>query len=75
MQICTLLEQDPLLVQADGRYKGKLAFPYGYGLVLTHITRQQFNTANLGAVLNENLVICQDEMLETADNFVFQEQL
>ena len=32
------LEQDCLLVQSEGYYQGKLAFPYSYGVVLTNIT-------------------------------------
>lgn len=70
------LEQDPLLVQSEGRYQGKLAFPYSYGVVLTNITRQQLEAQDgLQAVLTPNLIICQDEMYESADAYAFQQRL
>jgi len=36
-QVVTALERDPQLVQADGPHKGKLAFPWSYGVVLVNI--------------------------------------
>jgi len=75
MAIANLLKQDPLLVQGAGPHQGQLAFPYSYGLVLTHITRKQFDTADLGRILPSNLVICQDEMYEDVDPMEFQQRL
>jgi len=75
LAIASLLERDPLLVQGAGNHQGKLAFPYSYGLVLTNITRKQFESANLGAVLEPNLVICQDEMYESVDPLELQQRL
>jgi hypothetical protein len=70
------LEQDRLLVQSEGRYQGALAFPYSYGVVLTNITRQQFDAQDgLQAVLDPNLIICQDEMYESVDAYAFQQRL
>jgi superfamily I DNA/RNA helicase len=70
------LEQDRLLVQSEGRYQGALAFPYSYGVVLTNITRKQFDAQDgLQAVLDSNLVICQDEMYESVDAYAFQQRL
>jgi len=71
-----LLERDRLLVQAEGRYRGKLAFPVNYGLVLTNITRKQFEAeAGFEAIFEPNLVICQDEMYEQVDAYEFQQRL
>lgn len=70
-----LLEQDPLLVQQGSGYQGKLACPYSYGLVLTNITRKNFDGLGLDNVLPSNLVICQDEMLESTDAMEFQQRL
>jgi uncharacterized protein (DUF3820 family) len=61
------LESDPQLVQQSGKHTGKLIMPYGYGVVLANITRNQFERAGLGEVLPEHLVICKDEMAESAD--------
>ena len=45
IQVVNALERDPQLVHADGRHQGKLAFPWGHGVVLTRITRKQFDAA------------------------------
>jgi len=60
------LERDPALQVVDGPHKGKLAVPYGYGVVLSNITRQQFAETDLDAVLDSERVICRDEMAESA---------
>lgn len=76
LEIAKLLERDPLLVQGDGRYKGKLAFPYSYGVVLTDITRKQFEAQEgLRETFESNLVICQDEMYDRVDEVEFEERL
>lgn len=74
-QLVRQLEQDQQLVHHVGKYQGKLAFPYGYGVVLTHITRQQFNQAELNNVLPWNRVLCKDEMTESTDPEDFQQCL
>jgi hypothetical protein len=58
------LESDKNLVQRDGLHKNALLFPYGYGVVLTNITRRQFDTHSLGSAIRSTQVICQDEMTE-----------
>ena len=76
LAICSLLEQDPQLVQSEGRYQGKLLCPYAYGVVLPNITRRQFDSQPaLAQVINANLVICRDEMTESVDPGEFQERL
>lgn len=70
-----LLERDPQLVHEGGLHKGKLAFPWGHGVVFTRITRKQFEDAGLGEAIEPHYVICQDEMLESADPEAFQQRL
>lgn len=74
-QLVNQLETDPQLVHPDGRYKGKLVFAFGYGVVLSRITRQEFQNTDLGQVLPEHQVICQDEMQESTDPEQFQKRL
>lgn len=69
------LERDPQLTWPSGSLKGKPFFPYGHGVVLTNITRKQFDGANMGEVLPSHLVICQDEMMESAEAEAFQQRL
>jgi len=47
LAIVSELQQDQLLVQVAGKFQGKLAFPYSYGVVFTNITRKQFESVEL----------------------------
>ncbi|KAF7599388.1 MAG: hypothetical protein CGU28_10840 [Candidatus Dactylopiibacterium carminicum] len=73
--VARVLERDPQLVFTSGREQGKLRLPWAYGVVFSHMTRKQFIEGQLGEVIPENLVICQDEMLESVDAEAFQERL
>jgi hypothetical protein len=79
MTVANKLKEDPQLCDASGNYQGKLCFPYGYGVVLTNITRKQLDGAlteeEQGLVLPGRLVICKDEMTESVDPMAFQERL
>lgn len=73
--VVNVLQQDSQLQQADGQYKGRLCVPFGYGVVLANITRKQFETAQLDAVIEPHRVICRDEMLENVEAEDFQKRL
>lgn len=74
-QVIDALQRDKQLVQPDGKYQGKLAFPWSYGVVFSNITRRQFETAELHHAIEPHRVICQDEMLESVDAEDFQSRL
>ena len=69
------LERDPQLVFSNGRMQGKLLFPWAYGVVLANISRRQFESTDLGEVLEPHRVICQDEMVESVEMEAFQKRL
>jgi hypothetical protein len=75
IQVVNALERDPQLVQPDSAHQGKLAFPWGHGVVFTRITRKQFDAAGLGDAIAPHYVICKDEMEESADVETFQQRL
>lgn len=70
-----VLEKDPQLVFSSGRMQGKLLFPWAYGVVLANISRKQFESTDLGDVLESHRVICQDEMVDSVEIEAFQERL
>ncbi|MBS7806799.1 3'-5' exonuclease [Variovorax sp. PCZ-1] len=74
-EVVRLMERDPQLIQPDGKHQGKLAFPWSYGVVLTNITRKQFEAAELHHALEPQRVICQDEMLESVGAEELQSRL
>ncbi|MBX3626060.1 MAG: NERD domain-containing protein [Rhizobacter sp.] len=75
IQVVNALERDRQLVHTAGQHAGKLAFPWGYGVVLTRITRKQFESAELGQAIEPHLVICSDEMPESVEAEEFQQRL
>ena len=75
IQVVRALERDPQLIHSSGPHQGKLAFPWGHGVVLTRITRNQFDTAGLGEAIAPHYVICADEMTATVDVEAFQQRL
>lgn len=79
-QVVNQLEKDPQLQQLAGKHKGKLCLPYGYGVVLSNITRQQWNVACDGNIAQEtlmpsHLLLCKDEMTQSVDAEAFQSRL
>ncbi|WP_211208664.1 3'-5' exonuclease [Thiobacillus thioparus] len=73
--VTNVLEKDPQLVFSSGRMQGKLLFPWAYGVVLANISRKQFESTDLGDVLEPHRVICQDEMVDSVEMEAFQKRL
>ena len=74
--VSDLLQKDPLLRHSDGeQYRGHLCFPYGYGVILSNISRKAFEATDLGRVIDSGRVICQDEMVDSVDVEQFQQRL
>ncbi|RZL82563.1 MAG: DNA helicase II, partial [Variovorax sp.] len=74
-QVVDALCKDKQLVQPEGKWQGMLTFPWSYGVVFTHITRKQFDTAELHRAIEPHRVICADEMTESADAEELQSRL
>ena len=70
-QVVDALAKDHRLTNADG----KVAFPWSYGVVLTHITRRQFEAAELHFAIEPHRVICGDEMTAGVEAEDFQIRL
>lgn len=75
-EICVVLERDPALLNPPGhRYAGKLAMPWGHGVVLAGISRKQFDEGGLGEMIPPHLVICRDEFYESVEAEALQSRL
>ena len=75
LAVVDILKTDPQLIWAEGKQQGKLLFPWTFGVVLTRISRGEFEQTDLGDVIEPHRVICKDEMTETTDPLAFQERL
>lgn len=76
LKVADMLRNDPQLRNPPSHaYAGKLIMPYGWGVVLTSITRKQFEEHGLHEVMEPGKVICRDEMSESVDPEAFQQRL
>lgn len=76
MEVRKLLERDAALRHPEGhRHAGKLVIPWGWGVVLANITRQQFDQAGLENFIPSHLALCKDEISESANAEAFQKAL
>lgn len=75
LQVVDALKCDRQLVQGEGKWQGMLTFPWSYGVVLSNITRRQFEAAELHRAIEPQRVICQDEMGESVDAEALQSRL
>lgn len=77
LEVANALQKDPALKQTAGApHAGNLLMPYGWGVVMTRITRRQYlEDSNLSEVLDPQRVIFQDEMTEGVDAETFQQRL
>ncbi len=77
--VIDMLSKDPRLCQSGEHYRGRLAMPYGWGVVFTNITRRQIERAipddRREIMLPDHLMLYKDEITESADAEAFQERL
>lgn len=73
------LVRNPQLRQGEGRYTGKLACPYGWGVVFTKISRAQvergISEEQRERLLPDHLILYRDDIAETVDAETFQQHL
>lgn len=73
--VANSLQKDCQLVFSRGKLQGQLLFPWSYGVIFTNISRKQFESTDLGEVLEPHRIICQDEMTESVNMETFQKRL
>ncbi|HCD9752273.1 NERD domain-containing protein/DEAD/DEAH box helicase [Pseudomonas aeruginosa] len=75
-EVVKTLRKDAALKQPESAARpGQLVMPFGFGVVLSNVTRSQFEQTDLHEVLDPHKVIFQDEMTESVDSEAFQQRL
>lgn len=69
------MQRDPTLVHAHGAFRGKLLFPYGWGVVFSRITQDEVAGSDFGEVFAPHQVLMRDDLVETMDPGQFQKRL
>ena len=57
-----LLKNEPLLRQLRGSHKGKLLFPFGFGILFSNITRHSLEELGLSPLFTPVRAICRNEL-------------
>jgi UvrD-like helicase family protein/nuclease-like protein/AAA domain-containing protein len=76
MELVDLMQHDAALVHADGPFRGKLLFPYGWGVVLAGLGRSEIvDEADFGAVFKPDQTLLRDDLDEDVDALTLQRRL
>ena len=75
LELVELMQRDPMLVHAQGAFRGKLLFPYGWGVVFSRITQDEVAGSDFGEVFAPHQVLMRDDLVETMDPGQFQKRL
>ena len=60
MDRCKNVHRSHLLIQSNGKHKGKFKFPFGHIAVLSNITSKQLHEMELGNIFTDSKVVCRD---------------
>jgi superfamily I DNA/RNA helicase len=69
------MQRDPALVHADGPFCGKLLFPYGWGVVFSHLQADQVVDTDFGELFPAQRTLLRDDLSETVTPGDFQRRL
>lgn len=75
MALVGQMQRDPLLVHADGPFRGKLLFPYGWGVVLSHLWRRDVQGSDFDSVFLPRQTLLRDELDDGVPPDAFQQRL
>lgn len=75
LELVDLMQRDTALVRGDGPFKGKLLFPYGWGVVFSGLRRHDLAGSDFHDVFGENRVLLRDDLCDNIDAAAFQQRL
>jgi Nuclease-related domain/UvrD-like helicase C-terminal domain/AAA domain len=75
MELVDHMQRDPLLVHGEGAFRGKLIFPYGWGVVFSALRAQDVEPAQFHALFPRHQCLLRDDLEETVAPGEFGERL
>jgi hypothetical protein len=67
LELVHLMQADPLLVHGKGLFEGKLIFPYGWGVVFSHLSAAEVAGTDFHEVFPENRCLLGDDLADSVD--------
>lgn len=75
MELVDLMRRDPALVHADGPFAGKLLFPYGWGVVMAGVKREDVDSTDFEALYPASRTLLRDDLEVGVPVAMFQQRL
>ena len=76
LELVDVMRGDPLLTHAGGPFAGKLIFPWGFGVVFSHLMAAEVRgSSDFEALFPPHQVLLRDDLAETVDSATFQRRL
>jgi hypothetical protein len=74
-ELVDLMQRDPALVHGDGPFRGKLLFPYGWGVIFSHQTQAEWAGSDFNQIFPARQVLLRDDLEETVSIDAFFDRL
>lgn len=75
LELVDVMRSDPALTHADGPFAGRLLFPWGYGVVFSHLNAAEVTAIDFHAVFPEHQVLLRDHLADSVDAGALQRRL
>jgi len=75
LELVDLMTTDPSLVHDSGSFRGKLLFPYGFGVVFSNMLRADIAGSDFTEVFPEHQVLMRDDLADDMPADAFQRRL
>jgi hypothetical protein len=75
LELVDLMKRDPALVHAEGLFAGKLLFPYGWGVVMSALKRDELAGSDFHEVFPETFTLLRDDLDPGIEPMAFQHRL
>ncbi len=75
MELASVMQRDPGLVNGNGLHKGKLIFPYGWGVVFSGIKRLNVESTDFEDIFPSTKIMLHDDLADEVAAATFQERL
>jgi hypothetical protein len=75
LELVDLMQRDPTLTHASGAFAGKLLFPYGWGVVFSHLSAAEVAGTDFHEVFPAHQVLLREALDEAVDPVAFTRHL
>jgi hypothetical protein len=75
LELVDVMRKDPALVHADGPFRGRLLFPYGWGVAFSRLTRAELAGSDFDDIFPPHQVLMRDDLDDGLDGGALQRRL